>query len=72
MKPLYPPHTHSYGRGLMQIVKQGHDGVFGKSKPAEMSDDLWQIIRMCWALDPSRRPSMSEVESALKKMCVVN
>jgi hypothetical protein len=72
LEPPYPSNTHSYGRGLMEIINQGHDGIFGKSQPARMSNELWEIIRMCWALDPSQRPSMSEVEGKLRRMCGLN
>ena len=68
LKPLFPSHTHSYGKGLMQIMTQGHDEIFGRFKPAEMNDELWKIIRMCWVMDPSRRPSMIEVEARLRTM----
>jgi serine/threonine protein kinase len=64
-KPPFPHRTHSYGNRLVQIIHQGHDGIFGRSKPAKMSDSLWQIIRMCWAMDPSHRPSMVEIEGEL-------
>ena len=65
LKPPFPSNTHSYGKGLIQIVDQGHDEIFGRFKPAEMDDELWKIIRTCWAMDPSRRPSMVEVEARL-------
>ena len=65
LKPPFPSHTHSYGKGLMQIMGQGHNGTFGRFKPAEMNDELWKIIRTCWAMDPSCRPSMVEVENRL-------
>lgn len=52
----------------MQIVHQGHDGTFGSFKPTQMSNQLWEITRMCWALDPSQRPSIVEVEGNLSKM----
>jgi len=69
MYTLRPPFSsHSYGRGLMWIVHQGHDGIFGNSKPAEISDKLWEIVRMCWTMDASQRPSMSEVEQKLGRM----
>jgi hypothetical protein len=59
---------HSYGKGLMQIISYGHDGIFGQSKPAMMSDGLWQVVRMCWAMNPTRRPSMAEVNGMLARM----
>jgi len=52
----------------MQIINHGHDGVFGELKPAAMSNDLWEIVRMCWAMDPSQRPSMAEVDGMLARM----
>jgi hypothetical protein len=52
----------------VQIVNRGHDGIFGELKPDGMSDDLWEIVRMCWAVDPSQRPSMAEVEGMLARM----
>jgi len=69
LKPPFPSNNHSYGRDLMQIINEGHDGIFGKCKPEEMSDGLWEMIRKCWEMDPSRRPSMSEVDGMLAKMC---
>jgi len=68
LKPPFPPSPHSYGKGLVQIINHGHDGIFGDSKPAMMSDDLWEIVRMCWAKDPSQRPSMLEVKGMLERM----
>jgi hypothetical protein len=53
----------------VQIVNLGHDGIFGEQKPDAMSDDLWEIVRMCWAVDPSQRPSMAEVDGMLTRMC---
>ena len=61
--------AHSYGKGLVQIINRGHDGIFGELKPDAMSDDLWEIVRMCWAVDPSQRPSMAEVDWMLTRMC---
>jgi hypothetical protein len=60
--------AHSYGKGLMQIVNRGHDGIFGELKSDGMSDDLWEIVRMCWAVDLSQRPSMAEVDGMLARM----
>jgi hypothetical protein len=65
LKSPFPSHTHSYGKGLKQIMGQGHDGTFGRFKPAEMDDELWEIIQTCWAMDPSCRPSMVKVEARL-------
>jgi hypothetical protein len=52
----------------VQIINHGHDGIFGELKPDIMSNDLWEIVRMCWAVDPSRRPSMAEVDEMLARM----
>jgi hypothetical protein len=60
--------AHSYGKGLLQIVNYGHDGIFGELKPEAMSDDLWEIVRICWAVDPSQRPSMTEFDGMLARM----
>jgi hypothetical protein len=60
--------AHSYGKGLLQIIERGHDGIFGQLKPEAMSNDLWEVVRMCWAVDPSRRPSMAEVNGMLVRM----
>jgi hypothetical protein len=60
--------VHSYGKGPVQIVNNGHDGIFGELKPDVMSDDLWEVVRMCWAVDPSQRPSMVEVNGMLARM----
>jgi hypothetical protein len=68
LKPLFPSKAHSYGKGLMQIVNHGHDGIFGELKPEAMSNDLWEVVRMCWAVDPTRRPSMEEVDGMLAKV----
>ena len=72
LKPPFASKTRAYGKHLMQIVDQGHDGIFGNSKPAQMSDSLWEIIRLCWAIHPIDRPPMVEVESKLRKMCGLN
>jgi hypothetical protein len=68
LKPPFLSKAHSYGKGLVQIINQGHDGVFGELKPDAMNDDLWEIVRMCWAVDPSQRPSMAEVNGMLARM----
>jgi hypothetical protein len=68
LKPPFVPKAHSYGKGLVQIVNHGHDGIFGELKPDVMSDDLWEIVQMCWAVDPSQRLSMAEVEGMLVRM----
>jgi hypothetical protein len=68
LKPPFVPKAHSYGKGLVQIVNRGHNGIFGELKPDAMSDDLWAIVRMCLAVDPSQRPSMAEVEGMLARM----
>jgi hypothetical protein len=65
LKPPFPSNTHSYGKGLIQIMDQGHDGIFGRFKPTEMDDELWETIRTCWAKDPSCRPSMVQVKAML-------
>jgi hypothetical protein len=68
LKPPFSSKAHSYGKGLVQIINHGHDGIFGELKPDAMSNDLWEIVRMCWAVDPSRRPSMAEVDEMLARM----
>jgi hypothetical protein len=68
LKPLFSSRAQSYGKGLVRIVNLGHDGIFGEQKPEAMSDDLWEIVRMCWAVDPSQRPSMTEVDAMLARM----
>jgi hypothetical protein len=60
--------AHSYGKGLVQIINRGHDGIFGELKPELMSDDLWEVVRMCWAKNPFQRPSMAEVDGMLVRM----
>ena len=52
----------------MQIVNHGHDSIFGGLKPDLMSNDLFGVVRMCWAMDPSQRPSMEEVNGMLVRM----
>jgi hypothetical protein len=52
----------------VEIINRGHDGIFWELKPDAMSDDLWEIVRICWAVDPSQRPSMAEVEGMLARM----
>jgi hypothetical protein len=69
LKPLFASKTVSYGKGLVEIVNHGHDGIFGELKPEAMSNNLWEVVRMCWAVDPSRRPSMEEVDEMLVRMC---
>ena len=68
LKPPFAPKAHSYGKGLVEIINHGHDSIFGALKPDAMSDDLWEIVRMCWATDPAQRPSMAEVDSMLARM----
>lgn len=31
-----------------------------------MSDDLWALLKKCWAWNPEERPTMAEVASRLK------
>ena len=71
-KPPFVYNTHSFGNGLMHIVERGHEGVLGNSKPVQMRDELWALIRLCWTIDPSRRPSMSEVKDILSRMHALN
>ncbi|KIM72630.1 hypothetical protein PILCRDRAFT_829641 [Piloderma croceum F 1598] len=68
LKPLFASKAHSYGKGLLQIVNHGHDGLFGELKPEAMSNDLWEVVRMCWAVDSSQRPSTEEVDGVLAKI----
>jgi hypothetical protein len=68
LKPPFVRKAQYYGKGIVQIVDRGHDGIFGELKPDGMSDDLWEIVRMCWAVDLSQRPSMAEVEGMLARM----
>jgi hypothetical protein len=68
LKPPFASKAHSYGKGLVQIINHGHDGIFGELKPELMSDDLWEMVRMSWAVDPSQRPSMAEVNGMLARM----
>jgi hypothetical protein len=64
----FPHSIHSYGKNLLRIIEQGHDGIFGNSKPAEINHGLWNIIKTSWAKDPFQRPSMSEVDDKLMTM----
>jgi hypothetical protein len=59
---------HWYGKGIMQVIGHGHDGIFGETKPKMMSDGLWEIVRMCWAMDRSQRPSMAVINGKLARM----
>jgi hypothetical protein len=68
LKLLFPSKVQSYGKRLVQIVNHGHDSIFGGLKPDLMSNGLWEVVRMCWAVDPARRPSMEEVDGMLVKM----
>jgi hypothetical protein len=66
LKPPFVSKAHSYGKGL--IINHGHYGIFGQWKPDAMSDDVWKIVQMCWAMDPPRRPLMEEVNGMLVRM----
>ncbi|KIM81275.1 hypothetical protein PILCRDRAFT_8942 [Piloderma croceum F 1598] len=68
LKPPFVSKAHSYGKGLVQIINHGHDGLFEEIKPDAMSNDLWEVVRMCCAVDPSLRPSMKEVNGMLVRM----
>ena len=39
------------------------------SRPAhqQLSDQLWEMIEMCWRRDPSQRPTTREVTTFLEK-----
>ncbi|KIM85828.1 hypothetical protein PILCRDRAFT_817044 [Piloderma croceum F 1598] len=65
-KPPFPSIRHSYGKSLVYIIDHGHGEG---SKPEMMGDDLWEITRMCWAMDPARRPLMAEFNGMLARMC---
>ena len=52
----------------MQIINHGHNGIFGELKPDAMSNELWEVVRMCLAKDPSQRPSMAEVDLMLARI----
>jgi hypothetical protein len=68
LKPLFPLKAYLYGKSLVQIINHGHDRIFGELKPELMSDDLWEVVRMCWAKNPFQRPSMAEVDGMLVRM----
>lgn len=57
--------TSKSAQHLRQLVERGHIGVFGAHKPSGMEEDIWMIVKDCWALDPSQRPSMAEVVERL-------
>jgi hypothetical protein len=61
----FPLNNHLYVKELLQIVEQGHDGIFGGSKPTDMDDVLWNMVRTCWEKDPSQQPSAPDVEQHL-------
>jgi hypothetical protein len=56
------------GKNIIQIIDHGHDGIFGESKPEMMGDDLWEMVRMCWTMDCSQRPSMAMINGKLARM----
>ncbi|KIM86951.1 hypothetical protein PILCRDRAFT_4198 [Piloderma croceum F 1598] len=64
-KPPFASKAHFYGKGIVQIVNHGHDGIFRELKPDAMCNELWKVVRMCLAKDPSQRPSMAEVDKML-------
>jgi hypothetical protein len=72
LKPPFASKAHSYGKGLVQIINHGQDGIFGELKPDAMSNDLWEVVRRCWAVDPAQRPSMAEVDGMLARMRAEN
>jgi len=60
---MTPPFaSHTYGRGIMQIVAHGHV----LAKPGEIPEPLWNLLERCWSYDPSNRPSMATVVADLK------
>jgi hypothetical protein len=36
-----------------------------------MSDELWDLIEMCWKQDPSERPQMEDVLEKMVQMSVL-
>ncbi|KZP14653.1 kinase-like protein [Athelia psychrophila] len=66
-QPMFPLRSASkWAHHLRQLVECGHIGVFGAHKPSGMAEDVWMIVNDCWARDPSRRPSMTEVAERLR------
>lgn len=50
---------------FLEIVHHGHMRI--PKPPTEViSDNLWNIIRKCWARDPAARPGIGAVLTALE------
>ncbi|KZP14652.1 kinase-like protein [Athelia psychrophila] len=65
-RPMFPLRSaRMWAHHLRQLVERGHIGVFGADKASGMGEDVWMIVNDCWARDPSRRPSMTEVVERL-------
>lgn len=67
MHSPFPSRNYSCGKGVRAIVDQGCDQIF-KRKPIGMVDDLWEIVHICWARDPTMRPSMRQVDSKIRAL----
>jgi len=61
-KPPFRPKL--YGKGILEILLQGHT----VEQPGEITDALWNVLKMCWSYRPDERLSMSTVQSALALM----
>lgn len=55
----------AYAQLAPTIFSAGHAGVLGDSRPPLMSNELWNLLQRCWAVNPVERPTMAEVLAEL-------
>ncbi|CAE6502669.1 unnamed protein product [Rhizoctonia solani] len=49
------------GKNVTWLVMQASLGKLLPTRPSSIGDDIWSILLPCWAHDPSKRPSISEI-----------
>lgn len=60
------PYNHIRVSSEIGMVKRIHDGVRPRRKRYNHIDDKhWNLLCLCWAGDPSKRPAIGDVRQAL-------
>jgi len=62
--------------GIVREAEVTHTRVAKKEKPSRPagedpkkridSEDLWNLMTLCWSMEPDKRPSMEEVHKILQ------
>ena len=58
--------AHVPSRTIQRVIERGHGNLLSQSKPEALDGALWEVLGRCWALNPTSRPTMKEIESELR------